>query len=100
MQIDLKKPNDLTIENVRSLIASGTDDTHSQIRVSKDGIVYLSKTIGNRDIEGLAFRLETLQAGNGYVGPVAAQDTKWITRLYECLKANWPNPSSTYIDYF
>lgn len=100
MHIDLNDPDDLSIDNIRCLIASGSDDTHTQLRVSSKGIAYLSKVVGNIDVDGLAFRLETWVAGNGYVGPKAAEDTKWVTRLYECLKANWPNPSSTYIDYF
>jgi hypothetical protein len=100
MHIDLNDPNDLTIDNVRCLIASGSDDTHTQLRVSKGGIVYLSKVIGNNEVDDLAFRLETWIAGNDYVGPAAAQDTKWIVRLYDCLKANWPTPSSSHIDFF
>lgn len=100
MQINLNDSNDFTLENVRALIASGTDDTPSQIRVSKDGMAFLSKTIGNIDTDDLAFRLETYMAGNGYVGAEAAKDAGFITRIYECLKENWPNPSSTYIDYY
>ena len=100
MHIDLNDPDDLSIDNVRCLIASGSDDTHTQLRVTPSGIAYLSKVVGNIDTEGLAFRLETWIAGNGYVGTKAAEDTEWVTKLHECLKSNWPNPISTYIDYF
>jgi len=92
--------NDFTLEDVRTLIRSGTDDTHTQLRVSLNGDVYLSKVIGNIDTEGLAFRLETWIAENGYVGHEAALDEKWIARLFTCLKDNWPNPISDYIDIY
>lgn len=97
MQIDL---NDFSIENVRALISSGSDDTHTQLRVKPNGIAYLSKVVGNSDVKGLAFRLETWVAGNGYVGLKAAEDDGWVKRIYECLNKNWPTPTDTYIDYF
>lgn len=100
MQIDLNNSTEFTLDNVRKLIASGSDNTHTQLRVNQNGIAYLSKIVGNIEVEGLAFRLETWITGNGYVGSNAAQDTHWISKIYECLKANWPSPSSTYIDYF
>jgi hypothetical protein len=99
MEIDLSNANDLTLESVKCLVASGTDDTDTQLRVTSNGVVFLSKTVGNIDIDGLAFRLETWIAGNGYVGKAAAEDLEWVEKIYECVKNNWPNPNSTYIDY-
>ena len=74
--------------------------SRTQIRISKDGILYLSEIVGNEEVDGLAFRLETFIANNGYIGLEAAKDEEWIKRLYDCLSENWPNPSSTYIDDF
>lgn len=100
MKINLNNSTEFTLDNVRDLIASGSDTTHTQLRVNQNGIAYLSKTVGNIEVEGLAFRLETWIAGNDYVGSKAAQDTHWVSKIYECLNANWPSPSSTYIDNF
>ncbi len=38
MQIDLNSPDGLTLEAVRQLLASASDDVHNQLRVTKDGI--------------------------------------------------------------
>ncbi len=100
MKINLNDPQQFTFENVRKLIASKDDSQHRQLRVTKDGIAYLSDTIGNKDIDDLSFRLETWIAGNDYVGEAASDDDKWVEKIYKCLKANWPNPKSTFIDIF
>ena len=46
MQIGLKDPSQLTLDNVRALIASKDDSEHRQLRVSKSGIAYLSDAVG------------------------------------------------------
>ena len=99
MKIDLNDPDDFTKERVRRLIAKGDDSTHTQLRVSKNGKAFLSKEIGAVNIEDLAFRFETWTAENGYVGPDAAKDDKWVDEVYKDLKENWPNPKSSYIDF-
>ena len=78
----------------------GDDSKNSQLRVSKDGRAYVSYVVGAEDISNLCFRLETSIAGNGYVGPDAANDDEWIDRVYDVLQENWPNPKSSYIDKF
>ena len=101
MHIDLNIPDALTIEAVRALLSSASDDEHTQLRVSKAGIAYLSSGIvGGQDIEGLLFRLETWAAGSGYVGNVAASDEVWVRQIYNALKENWPNPLFDYIDVY
>ena len=99
MEINLNDPEDFTKEKVRELIRSGDDSTHTQLRVTKNGIAFLSKVVGGEDIEDLAFRLETMLRGNSYVGDDAAKDDKWVEDVYNKLKENWPNPKSTYIDF-
>ncbi|AUZ47176.1 hypothetical protein [Pseudomonas orientalis] len=102
MQIDLNKPESLTLAAVRQLIASASDDEHTQLRVTKAGVAYISsgKVVGGVDIEGLLFRLETWAKGSGYVGNVAASDEVWVTQIFNALKQNWPRPSSDYIDIY
>ncbi|WP_434695227.1 hypothetical protein J3P89_18475 [Pseudomonas sp. Z1-14] len=101
MQINLNKPDGLTLESVRQLLASASDDEHTQLRVTKDGIAYLSSGIvGGAEIDGLRFRLETWAKGSGYVGRVAASDEVWVMQIYNALKDNWPNPSFDYIDIY
>ncbi|MGX1174267.1 hypothetical protein [Pseudomonas sp. R151218B TE3479] len=101
MQIDLNAPDGLTVEAVRQLLASASDDEHTQLRVTKDGIAYLSSgVVGGADIDGLRFRLETWAKGSGYVGRVAASDEVWVMQIYNALKDNWPNPPFDYIDVY
>jgi hypothetical protein len=102
VQIDLNKPESLTLAAVRQLIASASDDEHAQLRVTRAGIAYISsgKVVGGVDIDGLLFRLETWAKGSGYVGNVAASDEVWVTQIFNALKQNWPAPSSDYIDIY
>ena len=99
MELDLNDPNNLTIDNIRLLLASANDESNSQLRVNKNGILYISKVVGNIDTEDLLFRLEIWLAGNSYVGKKASEDTTWVNRVYQAVKSNWPNPSSDFIDF-
>ena len=101
MQIDLSNPEGFTLGAVRQLLASASDDVHTQLRVTKTGIAYISSgVVGGVDIDGLLFRLETWAAGSGYVGKVAASDEVWVMQIFNALKDNWPNPSFDYIDVY
>ncbi len=98
MALDLNKP--YTTQDVANLIASKDDTQHRQLRVDKNGIAELSDTVGATNIAGLAFRMETWIAGNGYVGADAADNPSWVARVEAVLRRNWPNPTSSYIDFF
>ena len=101
MQIDLNTPENLTLESVRQLLASASDDQHTQLRVTKAGIAYIScGTVGGTDIDGLLFRPETWAKGSGYVGNVAASDEVWVMQIFNALKQNWPKPPFDYIDIY
>jgi hypothetical protein len=101
VQIDLNAPDGLTLEAVRQLLASASDDEHAQLRVTKAGIAYISSgVVGGTDIDGLLFRLETWAKGSGYVGRVAASDEVWVMQIFNALKENWPNPPYDYIDVY
>ena len=100
MTIDLNDPADFTVDNVRRLIASGDDSTHSQLRISKPGIAFVSKTIAGNETDNLAFYLEPWIAGRGHVGEIASKDENWVRQAYEALRDNWPNPTAECIDLF
>ena len=101
VQIDLNNPDALTLEAVRQLLASASDNVHTQLRVTKGGIAYLSSgVVGGVDIDDLLFRLETWAAGSGYVGMVAASDEVWVMQIFNALKQNWPKPPFDYIDIY
>ncbi|WP_454691866.1 hypothetical protein [Achromobacter aloeverae] len=97
MQIDLNDPNQFTRRRVRELIASHEDGQHWQLRVTREGIAFISDVVGNVQCDGLAFRFESW-TGRGYVGPQAADDDEWVNRIYGALARNWLAPSSAYID--
>ena len=98
MPLDLNDPNQFTLAGVSALIASKDDSQNRQLRVTKNGIAYLSDEVGNENIDGLAFRLETWDAGNDYCGVDAAASPDWVKNVYNMLRKNWPDPKSTYID--
>jgi hypothetical protein len=98
MKIDLNKP--FTTQDVARFLASKDDSDHRQLRVTKQGIAFLSDEVGLDNIENLAFRLETWVAGNGYVGPEAASDAHFVGRIEKALRDNWPKPTATYIDLY
>ncbi|PTW45094.1 hypothetical protein C8J25_108186 [Sphingomonas faeni] len=98
MQIDLKTP--FTTNDVAQLLGSKDNTRNRQIRVSTTGIAELSDDVGNQNISGLAFRMETFSAGNGWTGVEAAADSRIVARVEKVLKDNWPNPTNTYIDIF
>jgi hypothetical protein len=101
VQIDLNTPDGLTLEAVRQLLASASDDQHTQLRVTKAGIAFISSGIvGGTDIGDLLFRLETWAKGSGYVGKVAASDEVWVMQIFNALKENWPKPLYDYIDVY
>ena len=94
-------PGALTHQSVAALLASASDKTATQLRVTKAGIAFISFTdVGGDNTDGLAFRIETWSAGSDYVGPEAAKDSAWVARVFKVLRDNWPNPTSSYIDIF
>lgn len=98
MTLDLNQP--FTTQDVASLLGSKDDSQNRQLRVTTAGIASLSDDVGNRNLNGVAFRFETWDRGNGYVGAKAAADPKWVGRIEAALRKNWPIPSDAYIDNF
>lgn len=99
MQIDLKDPKALTLDNVRQFVASKDDSQDRQLRVTTNGIAFISDDVGNTNLVDILFRFETWLLGNGYCGAEAAADGAHVREIYEDLKANWPNPKDSIIDW-
>lgn len=92
--------DDFTVEKFRSIIANGDDRRHNQLRIDKNGKVYLSyEYVGAVNIDGVQFRYETLVAYNGYVGPKAASDQDYIKEDCEDLIYGWQHGAEGYYDY-
>jgi len=100
MQIDLNNPNEFTLENISKLIASKDDSKHRQLRVTKAGKAYISDDVGCDNLQDITFRFEIFCKGNDYFGERASKDTKLVTRIFDALKKNWPNPKYSFIDRF
>ena len=100
VMIDLNNPIQFTLAGVTALIASKTDSEDRQLRVNQSGIAYLSDTVGAEDIDDILFRFETWDAKEGLVGVTASNDQKWVSRIYEALRKNFPNPTKLYIDIY
>ena len=96
MQIDLNQP--FTTEDIKTLLASKDDSMHRQLRVSADGIAYLSDVVGNIDTDGLAFSVATWPFGKGFTGEEAANDASWVNKVESILRGNWPEPTDTFIE--
>ena len=48
----------------------------------------------------MKFRYESLQQGNGYVGPEAAKDDFWVSILFDHLTSDWAQDRNGLIDYW
>jgi uncharacterized LabA/DUF88 family protein len=89
-----------TKEQFRHMLSNADDRHHNQLRVDKDGRVYYShEFVGAQELDGVKFQFETLCAFNGYVGPKAASDTKYVTDEYDDLVYGWAHDAKGYYDY-
>lgn len=101
--------NNPTKEQLKSLIAAQDDDAGDHMLwVSTDGEVFLDTVPESLTPAGHAeslagrmqFRLETMAAGNDYVGPKAAEDKAWIDCVYAALLTNYERGVRRYVDTF
>lgn len=99
----------LTIPRLKQMMAAIDDEKgHHILWVSKAGDVHITRLPGvlspvgwfMQNQDRVLFRLETFSCGNGYMGPTAAVDEKWVKRLYKALLKNWETPRGTYVDFF
>jgi hypothetical protein len=98
MRINLNNTGEFTIESLKKLIASEDDSVNTQFRVTNDGYLFISKVVGNKELDEIKFRYETNGMGNGYVGKKASEDEIWVNLIFNSVNENWPNPSSSFID--
>jgi len=86
---------DFDLKRYREIVSNADDRVNNQFRVTKTGFVYLSyKDTGFKNILGLKFRFSTFGGGNGYVGPLAASDSKYIEEGYKKLIMAWKSKGS------
>lgn len=89
-----------TKEQFRHMLSNADDRQHNQLRVDKNGRVYYShEFVGAQELRGVKFQFETLCAFNGYAGPKAASDMKYVTDEYEDLVYGWSHGAEGYYDY-
>jgi len=88
---------DFDLKKYREIVSNADDRVNNQFRVTKTGFVYLSyKDTGFKNLLLIRFRWETYGAGNGYVGPVAASDSKYIEKGYKELMMEWKHKGSSF----
>ncbi len=92
----------ITLDDLKTLIASGDDSHDNQLRVTNSGEVFLSQdVVGAENLENIKFRFETFDAGNECVGEIAANDDTLMKALYNAMKDTWESDSKeTHIDDF
>ncbi|MBN9297326.1 MAG: hypothetical protein J0I41_09955 [Filimonas sp.] len=66
MKIDLADGS-FTIEKLRKLVVFEDDIGNIQFRVTNDGYLFLSHSVGNQSLNGILFRFKTNSVGCGCV---------------------------------
>lgn len=93
--LDLKA--DWTDAEIATVIASVADDRDWRLEVSTEGIAFLhdmsEPTDGEYD-ETLHCYFELWTGGSDFVGPAAARDKIFISKLAEGLRKNYPQLQS------
>jgi len=99
-------------EQLKALFsACGDSIGHHVLWVSKNGDVALSPLPSEINPVGfdqtnpdLLLRYETFVRGNGYVGQQAAEDEKFVDRIFNSLQSEWSTVTETspqrYVDLF
>lgn len=79
---------------------AGVDDraSHHVLWVDNHGTVHLDPVPSSGSSE--RFRLETFVCGNGYVGPEAASDLVYVSKMRRNLETLWRQGARGYIDIF
>ena len=95
--MNLYNVHTLTIEQLTNLIASGDNSQRCQLRIKKDGTIFLSSVVGANNLDDIAGRFETFDANNDYVGAKAANNEKYIKQLFHTIK-HWIDNPMPYID--
>jgi hypothetical protein len=86
-----------TLDQLRDMLRSHDDRAGDHVVwVTRSGDVRLDRLPRGGNVHefvaahpDMQLRLETFQAGNGYVGPEAAGDDAWIAELFGWLTRTW-----------
>ncbi len=90
--------NNLTIIDLAELLIPLNDNSSDHITwVTFEGEVQVTKTSVIR--ENAKFWYETLELGNGYVGPQAAKDHEYLEKELDRLKRDWSKDANGCIDF-
>lgn len=91
-------------DQLREFLAQGDDSAGRHVLwVAKDGEVRLTTLprgesdagFAARHTADLQMRYETFEPGNGYIGPDAADDPRWVNELFETLLREWGRVKGT-----
>jgi hypothetical protein len=86
-----------TRDQLATLVTQCNGDAHHILWVGIDGEVHIDPLPRKITPAGFAeqkklevrFRLETFDKSDGHLGPVAAEDSVWMNRLYSILIGLW-----------
>jgi len=84
----------------KDMLANANDCISHQLRVDWSGDVYISTITGAEEIDGVKFRWESWDPGNGYAGPRAASDHEYVKQSVASLKKCWEDGVRGYCDYY
>lgn len=84
----------------KDMLANANDCISHQLRVDWSGDVYISTVTGAEELDGVKFRWESWDPGNGYVGPRAASDHEYVKQSVASLKKCWEDGVRGYCDYY
>lgn len=85
-------------EIYKDMLANANDCISHQVRVDWSGDVYISTITGAEEIDDVKFRWESWDSGNGYAGPRAASDYKYVKKSVASLKKCWEDGVQGYCD--
>lgn len=98
-----------TPDKLRAILATCNDaEAHHVIWVDQRGRAYVEPVphaLSPRQMieaKGVAvrFRMETLQRGNGYVGPDASKDERWVSHVFCALVNAWAGDARGHVEVF
>lgn len=104
MTINLNNAGELNRASVRQLLAGGRDDIDVELRVTDDGIVFLSEVTGPERMGGICFRIGGMNTDahdREFIGPNAAAmtDDNLVDQVVRTIAKYWEiKPVSRYAD--
>lgn len=97
-----------TAEQLKTILAECNDRHYGHLLyVKSDGNVRIKRFFEDNDYpiwvednpDDILLRFEYFNKGNNYVGVIAAQNEKWVRRIFEALQQYWLSKNLTYPDY-